>query len=420
MKNLFSKLMIILILPCLISFSVYSQNLPISSPEEAGLSSERLKRIKRALMTHIDKDELAGAVVLVARNGKVAYFKAFGKMNIEENKSMRKDAIFRIASMTKLVTSAAVMVLYENGNFMLNDPVKKYIPEFGNFKVAVPVKRRGNFLKTVPLEKDITIRDLLRHTSGISYGMDFNHVDKLYNEMLPKIWKGSLADFVGRLPELPLAYQPGTKWEYSLSTDVLGYLIEVISGNKFDEFLKKNIFKPLKMKDTDFYITKSKLKRFTNVYQYTDNGLMLIEDAVRSRFKNKPEVLSGGGGLLTTTVDYARFLQMLLNGGELEGKRILSRKTIELMFTDHLAGIDNNWLNDGVGFGLGIAVLKNPGKFGDLGSKGTVWWSGTYNTFFFIDPIEKMFGLLMTQMSSFVLHNLGDRFRVMCLQAVID
>ena len=420
----FFKTMFFIMILSICSFQiVFAQGLPNAKPGDVGLSSKRIEKIDKMIKTHIKNGELPGAVTLIARHGKIAHFRAFGQMDMENDLPMERNTIFRIASMTKAITSAAVMILYEEDHFDLNDPVSKYIPEMKNMKV-VKYSKDGkpivSPLQTVVPEREMTIRDLLRHTSGIIYGLGDSELDKLYQSEGLSVKAMVLADFIKKLTDLPLAFHPGEKWEYSYSTDVLGYLVEVISGKTLDKFFVDRIFKPLKMDDTGFYVPGLKVNRLSNVYRYNNKKLHLAEVASSSSFTQPPKGCSGGGGLVSTASDYARFLQMLLNYGKLDGKRILSRKTVELMTCDHLVKISNNWLADGVGFGLGFAILNDIGANGDLGSPGMYWWAGIFNTYFFVDPKEEMIGILMTQMQPFVHIDLLDRFRRLCIQSIDD
>lgn len=401
--------------------SLHGQEFAPTLPEKVGLSSPRLDRIGNMIEEHVKNDELSGGVALVSRKGKIAYHKAFGWASIEENKSMETNTIFRIASMTKLITSVGVMILFEEDHFSLNDPVQNYIPEMERFRVAVPPGQKDDKnSETVPLDRPITIRDLLRHTSGLSYGFGFNHVDSLYSAAGEKLFSGDMNHFINHLTKLPLATQPGTMWEYSYSTDVLGRLIEIVSGQTLDKFLRDRIFVPLRMVDTDYVISDEKLGRFANRYRWDDKKLKLAGSAEDSFFRKKRAMYSGGGGLISTALDYSRFLQMLLNGGQLDSAFILSPTTVHHMTSDHLTGIDHHWLTQGHGFGLGAAVITHPSEDGELASPGTYYWAGIYNTFFFVDPKEEMIGILMTQMSPFVIHNLDVRFRKLCLTSIID
>jgi CubicO group peptidase (beta-lactamase class C family) len=416
--------------------TIFSEELSIESPEKVGLSITRLDRIDSIIRHHIKSGELAGAVTLIARRGSIAYFKSFGKLDLESGSDMPRDAIFRIASMSKIFTSTAVMMLYEEGHFSLADPVSKYIPGFKNMKVAVWPNNDLSTkepIKLEPANREITIRDLLRHTAGFTYSVYYPQLDELYykaglNVALPKPWPGTLQEFIKAISKLPLAFQPGSNWEYSYATDILGYLIEVTSGLPLDRFLKERIFEPLGLRDAGFILPGEKLTRFPNIYRFTDGKLKLVESAVTSEFRKPPRALSGGGGwtengyggLICTAMDYAKILQMLLNGGKLNEKRLLSRKTVELMFCNHLVDIPRGWLPPGVGFGLTSAVLEKVEKFGELGTPGQMWWAGSCNTYFFLDPKEEMFGILMTQMYPFGYLDLMERFRVLSLQAIDD
>ena len=306
------------LLLALIAAPVWAQGLPMSSPENLGLSSERLERIAPFLQRHIDEELISGSVVMVARNGRVAYHEAFGELDMDADTPMTKDSIFRIYSMTKPITSLAVMMLWEEGLFLLNDPVSKYIPELGGLQVGtdgVGADGRPEFT-TMRSSRDMTVRDLLRHTSGLTYGIfGASTVDKMYNEQ-ELLNSASLTEFVDKLSRLPLRYDPGTTWNYSVSTDVLGRFVEVISGMPFDQFLEERIFLPLEMNDTAFWVPESKAHRLTTLY--TPNGpddLTLKEmetDGVARDYREPPPAPSGGGGLLSTATDYVRFCQMLL------------------------------------------------------------------------------------------------------------
>ncbi|UCC38319.1 MAG: beta-lactamase family protein [Candidatus Aminicenantes bacterium] len=413
----------------------FAQSLQPASPEEVGLSSFRLKRIQKIIQNHIEKGELAGTVTLIARHGKIVQHEAFGQMSIEEGIPMTRDAIFRIASMTKVFTSIAVMILYEEGRFSLHDPISKYIPQFKDMKVVIwPNNKPQDIpLITEPSKRPIIIRDLLRHTAGFSYGHGFYDLDKMYKEagMNPRSltpWQGTLNEFVESISKLPLVHHPGTIWVYSYATDILGYLIEIIASEPLDKFLEKRVFRPLGLKDTYFIIPQSKLNRFPNLYKYANGDLELVESAASSNFRNMPSALSGGGGwtstgyggIVTTALDFTKMLQLFLNGGILDGQRLLSRKTVELMMRNHLPGIQSDMLGPGVNFGLMSAVLTSPGKYGELGTKGQVWWAGSCNTYFFVDPKEEMIGVLMTQIHPFGHLGLMGKFKRLCMQMIVD
>ena len=382
---------------------IEAQTLPQAKPEQVGLSSERLQRITDTLKADVDKKIIPGAVVLIVRHGKVAFYETVGVRDPATNAPMTKDAIFRIYSMSKPITSVAAMTLFEEGKFNLSEPVSKYIPQLGGLKVGVekPDPSGGKpTLELVPTKRDMTIQDLFRHTSGLTYGFFGNSlVKKMYVDT--KVWNDypSNAELVERLAKLPLAYQPGTTWDYSHSTDVLGRLIEVISRQSLYQFEKERLLDQLGMKDTSFYVTdKSKQDRIAEPFP-NDRAFGIDAEFNDPRVELKWE--SGGGGMVGTAMDYARFLQMLLNGGTLDGKRILGPKTIAYMTVDHLgAAIDQGPLylpGPGFGFGLGLAVRKDAGVSAFAGSVGEYNWGGAGGTYFWVDPKEDLLVVFMMQ-----------------------
>jgi CubicO group peptidase (beta-lactamase class C family) len=356
--------------------TVEAQSLPSVRPEQVGLSSERLQRVMDMLKADVDKRVIPGAVLLVARHGKIAYFETVGVRDPATKVPMTKDSIFRIYSMSKPITSVSAMMLWEDGRFNLSEPVSKYIPQMGGLKVGVekPDPSGGKpTLELVPTKRDMIIQDLFRHTSGLTYGFfGPGQVKKMYAEA--KVWNDypSNAELVDRLAKLPLAYQPGTTWDYSHSTDVLGRLVEVISRQSLAQFEKERLLDPLGMKDTSFYVT-DKIKQSRIAEPFPDDRSIGVD----AEF-NDPRVAqaaeSGGGGMVGTAMDYARFLQMLLNGGTLDGKRILGPKTIAYMTSDHLGpAIEQGPLylpGAGFGFGLGFAVRKDAGVSAFAGTVG--------------------------------------------------
>ncbi len=402
-------------------------DLPVAEPVEVGLSAVRLARVDAALEAHVEAGELAGAVALVARRGQVAHFEAVGRMggDGEDAVPMRRDALFGIASMTKPITSVAVMILYEEDRFSLDDPVSRFIPELAEMKVAVVEEGEEGPdapYTEVPAENEITIRDLLRHTSGLTYDfMDKGPVGRLYREELEPDEVSSLGDFVAKLAELPLVRQPGTAYVYGMSTDVLGYLVEVVSEQPFERFVEERILRPLGMSDTAFHVPAEKAERLTTLYAVGEDGK--VRPGVRPWFRGysePPALPSGGAGLVSTAADYARFLQMLLNGGRSGGVRILSRKSVELMTADHHSELEEPELSPGYGFGLGFAVRVDLGRAAKLGSVGEYAWSGIFNTFFFADPAEELFAVLMTQTSPYGHLDLGERFKKLVYQSIDD
>ena len=417
MKTILRALPYIIIQLFLIQ-QVNSQGLPAAKPEEVGLLSDRLNRIKPVMQSYVDEDKLPGLITLVARRGKVVHFEKYGMMDID--KPMQFNTIFRIASMTKPITSVAVMMLYEEGHFQLDDPVAKFIPEFKDLKVFSSKDQNG--IQLVDQKKQITIRDLLTHTSGLTYGYFGNTpVDSIY--MTANLFEGTLKDMIQKLAEIPLKYQPGTKWNYSVSTDVLGYLVEVISGKPFDKFLEERIFIPLNMKDTDFYVSEEKINRFAALYGLTENnGIKVIDKPETSAMSKPTKFYSGGGGLVSTASDYMIFAQMLLNKGEFNGLRLLGSKTVDFMTKNHIP--DEvlpiaQWL-PGMGFGLGFSVMIDNPKSHIMGSVGEFEWFGVYNTFFWIDPEEELILILMTQFSPVLNYPIHREFKVLTYQAIVD
>jgi CubicO group peptidase (beta-lactamase class C family) len=405
----------------------------IAKPEEVGLSESRLARIDQHLeQRYIGSKKIAGTLTLVARHGKIAYLTPRGLMDIERRKAMTEDTIFRIYSMTKPITSVALMMLYEQGYFQLNDDVDKFIPEWKNLRVY----GSGNyplFLTTRP-ERPMTIRDLMTHTSGLTYGfMERTNVDAAYRQLgVGVLGEGStLRKMIEKLATLPLEFSPGTKWNYSVSTDVLGYLVEVMSGMPFNEYLKTRIFDPLKMVDTDFYVPREKIERFAaNYSRQPDKTLKLEDDPGNSTYAQPPTFFSGGGGLVSTATDYFRFCQMLLNGGELDGARILGRKTIEFMTMNHLPGgkglselsvsTFTQIATEGNGFGLGFSVHQGSDKSQVIGSVGEYAWGGAASTAFWIDPVEDLIVIFLTQFMPNATFNFRNQLKAIIYPAIVD
>ncbi len=377
-------------------------------PENVGFSSERLNRLTDRMKLGVSKGEIPGAVVLVARNGKIAYFQSFGMRDPESKAPMKSDAIFRIASMTKPFTSLAVMMLAEEGRLSIVDPASKYLPEFKDLKVGVvsPGADGKSDVQLEPLRRPITLQDLLRHTSGLTYGLaGKNPLKQAYVDAKVSDPDDTNAELVAKLSRLPLLYQPGTTWEYSVSTDVLGRIVEVVSGLPLDRFIGERIVGPLKLADTGFSVPPSKANRGARPQKEGPKNELpnIARVEVDRNFK------SGGGGMVSTTLDYARFCQFWLNGGELDRVRLVSRKTVELMTSDHLPpgvrmGPDmarfealEPCAEMGQGFGLGFAVRTAAGRNPLPGSPGDYYWGGAQGTYFWIDSRENMFAVLMMQ-----------------------
>lgn len=367
-------------------------------PEMAGMSSERIDRIKPVMQKYVDENKLPGLITMVARQNKLVHFEKYGLM--DAGRPMQVNTIFRLASMTKPITSVAIMILYEEGHFQLDDPVSDYIPEFKYLKVFSSIDAKG--INTVDQIKKMTIRDLLLHTSGLTGTGAESAVDSIYREA--NLSDGNLKDMIRKLSKIPLLYQPGTRWNYSRSTEVLGYLVEVLSGKPFDVFLKERIFQPLKMEDTGFYVPVEKFSRVGAVYAPDPNGIKIVMKPDTNTVSTPVKFLSGNGGLYSTASDYMIFCQMLLNKGEYNGVRILGSKTVDLMTSDQISDdiimpSDDFFgkLLSGMGFGFGFAVLKDNIHSGIIGSPGSYWWAGSGNTYFYIDPSEEMVIILMTQ-----------------------
>lgn len=391
-------------------------------PEKVGLSSERLGRITATLQAHVNEGRLAGAVALIARHGEIAYLQSFGKADIAQDIAMAPDTIFRIYSMTKPVTTVGAMMLYEQGLFRLNDPISKYLPELADLEVYVAPEEEGGEASAEPMARPITIRDLMRHTSGFTYGFfGDTAVDRSYLMSGILFRDKDLAETVTKLGERQLLYQPGTVWNYSVSTDVLGRLIEVVSGMPVDKYFEERIFEPLGMTDSAFYVTPDKLGRLSAVYTTGEDGKITPSTSMMQQdFTKETTYFSGGGGLVSSTLDYYKFTQMLLNGGELNGVRLLGRKTIEHMTADHLGDMaPPSFLGDGWTFGLGFGVLKDPARSGEMGSAGNYYWGGAASTLFWNDPVEDMTAILMIQMMPFD-GQFGRQFEVLTYSAIVD
>jgi CubicO group peptidase (beta-lactamase class C family) len=402
--------------------------LPTARPEDVGMSSERLARIRTGMQRYVDSGMVPGVVTLVARRGRVVHFEAVGYRDVEAKAPMTIDTIFRIASMTKPIASVALMTLYEEGHFLLNDPISKFLPEFANMKVAqaAPAAEPGGApYKLVPAKNPITFKHVLTHTAGFpnSYrGITREEYAKTYPRKNPG---ETMADVVKRLATMPLNFNPGEAWEYGPATDVVGRLVEVISGMSLDEYLRKKIFEPLKMNDTYFYLPESKLNRFAASYEPDEkngNKIKLVEaPSPESRWVKQPHnYFSGAGGLVSTAADYVRFHQMMLQGGELDGARILGRKTVELMTTNHIGDLPVWLTGPGYGFGLGYSVVKDIGVTGQAGSAGMYGWGGAFCTYFQVDPKEELIGVMMTQVRPYNHINIRQEFMALANQAIVD
>jgi CubicO group peptidase (beta-lactamase class C family) len=396
---------------------------PITKPAESvGFSSERLDRIAPVMQGYIDQGKLAGTLTLVARNGKIAYLNTQGMQDKKAKKPMAEDTIFRIYSMTKPITAVAAMILWEQGKFHMFDPISKYLPELANMKVYV--SGSGDNMIVEEAKTPIRIIDLFTHTSGFSYGFSNSEVDKLYQSKLSKRKEFTRDNILSKFAELPLTHQPGTAWNYGVSTDIIGFLVEKLSGKKLGEYMQDTIFNPLGMQDTGFYVPSNKIDRLSQIYTADKTGQTVVSKDVPGGidFLNDPKIHSAGGGLVSTMQDYFIFAQMMLNGGEINGVRILGRKTVKYMSSNHLPDhlIPYNKTSDGEGYGLAMSVTVNPEMSGFMSSTGNYGWGGAASTYFRIDPQEKIIMISMAQFVPIGFHRYHDDFRNLVYQALID
>lgn len=397
----------------------------VSKPETVGLSSAKLAEMKAHFQTYIDENKLAGITTLIARKGKVVHFETYGDRDKEASSVMKKDTVFRIYSMTKPITGIAMMMLWEEGKFKLDDPVSKYLPSFRNQKVFRGAQD-GDKLDTAPVKREATIRDLMRHTAGLTYGyFGDTPVDRIYRNSDLYDPKNDLKTLVKKLGKLPLLYQPGEAWVYSLSVDVQGRLIEVLSGKSLDTFFKERIFDPLGMDDTGFQVRPDQVSRFSAVYVLDKDKVLTAMkpgDGRQRDYAEKPPFLSGGGGLVSSTVDYWRFAQMVANGGTFDGVRYVKASTVEMMRKDQLpkelGGIAGG--KAGLGFGLDFAVVNDVAKNGGATSKGEYFWGGYASTLFWIDPEEEVVAVLMTNFIPSRLYPLRNDMRKYVYGALAD
>jgi CubicO group peptidase (beta-lactamase class C family) len=399
----------------------------------AGMSARALRRISdHFLQRYIEPGKIAGALPVVFRKGALAYFEPLGSMDVERNKPMRDDTVFRIYSMTKPIASVALMMLYEDGHFQLNDPVHRFIPEWRDLAVyqagVVP-----NFV-TRPVERAMTIKDLFTHMSGLTYGfMNRSNVDHAYRKLgVGGAAPGAtLKGTMMTLAKLPLEFSPGTRWNYSVATDVLGYLVEVMSGVSFDGYLRTRLFEPLGMRDTGFVVPEADVGRFAaNYSRGPDKRLHREDDPYDSLYTRPRTYFSGGGGLVSTAHDYLRFCRMLVNGGEVDGVRILGRKTIELMTCNHLPrdedltqwalGSFSETANEGYGFGLGFSINLGPARSATIGSAGEYAWGGAASTIFWVDPAEELVVIFMTQFMPSATFNFRGQLKTLVYPAIVD
>ena len=402
--------------------------------DELGFSPERLARIDRFLNErYVAPGKLAGTLMMVARHGDIAHLGVTGHADLARGTPMAADTIFRIYSMTKPITSVALMMLVEEGKIALEDPVHRYIPEWKHLGVFAAGTHRTGF-QTTPVKRPMQVVDLLRHTSGLTYGFQLRtNVDAAYRaSKIGEIEKaGTLADMIAALGKMPLEFSPGDAWNYSVATDVCGWLVQVVSGQTFEAFLEERLFTPLGMIDTGFHVREGQGHRFASCYQPTrEGGIEVQDDAATSGFLKPPSFISGGGGLVSTAHDYLRFCRMLANGGTLDGKRYISRKTLDLMTANHLPGnasiaamsksLFSEAAYDGIGFGLGFATTMRASQTLMPGSDGDFFWGGAASTFFWIDPEEDLIGIFMTQLIPSSTYPVRRELRTMVYAALDD
>lgn len=369
------------------------EGLPRAVPEDMGMSTSRLERMAPVMQGYVDSGKIPCALTMIARGGRLVHFEKFGMQDIAAAKPMEFDTIFRLYSMTKPITSVAVMMLYEEGHFQLTTPVSEFVPFFKDMKVYTEDGK-----DIVDAEREVTIKHLLTHTTGLIYdsNKDNHPIDQEYEDA--DLYGGDLTNMIEKLGDIPLIHQPGSAWKYGMSTDVLGYLVQVVSGMPFETFLKTRILDPLGMPDTGFSVRVENANRYSKVYEFGDDGSLEAIEKVHASTGPLSFFHSGGGGLQSTAADYLRFCQMVLNDGELDGVRLLGRKTAELIRMSH---VPPDWLapeRTGTGFGLGFSVITDVADTNSLGSVGTCSWGGMASTTFWIDPVEELIGILMTQL----------------------
>jgi CubicO group peptidase (beta-lactamase class C family) len=403
-----------------------------AAPEDVGFSPARLGNVTRLVDRYISGGRLAGAITMVARRGKVVHFETYGSMDVEAGKQMAPDTIFRMYSMTKPIASVALMTLFEEGLFQLDDPASKFIPQLKGLKVFAGETTNGYDVRDAA--REMTVRDLLMHTSGLTAAGD-TPVGRLYREaqLNGSSSKGTLADMIEKVGRLPLKCDPGAEWNYGISTDVVGYLCEVLSGQRLDDFLAERIFEPLGMDDTAFTLPPEKVDRFAANYRFEESGppyYVLGDAPAESAYAKPRSYLSAAGGLVSTAADYMRFAKMLANGGELDGRRIIGPRTLKLMTLNHLPdgkdlgamnrGSPSEMAREGIGFGLGFAVLLDPAQAQVLGTPGEYYWNGAASTAFFVSPAEDLIVLFLTQLMPSSTYPIRRELRATVYQAIVD
>ena len=394
----------------------------MTSPDrKQGFSLSRLKRINTVMAQYVEQQKLAGTLTLVARNGEIVHLAAIGDRDREAQSAMSEDTIFRIYSMTKPITAVAAMTLWEQGKFHMNDPIEKYLPELANLKVYVSGSGENMVLEDA--KSKIRIIDLFTHTAGFSYGFTGSEVDKMYRELFARTTHANSKIMLTELAKLPLNHQPGTQWNYGVNTDIIGFLVESITGKTLGDYMQEVIFTPLKMQDTGFFVAPNNASRLAQIYTPNKKGQTVVaENEPLGDFLSNPLIHNGGGGLTSTIGDYYKFAQMLLNGGEFKGQRILGRKTTEYLTSNHLPANLVPYSNDasGEGYGLGMSVTVDEGQVKFMSSTGNYGWGGAASTYFRIDPSENLIFISMTQFLPIGFHAYHDDFRNLVYQALVD
>jgi CubicO group peptidase (beta-lactamase class C family) len=419
MKLIFAIFCVFSVTACQVSV-VDAKNKTVT-PQELGFSDARLQRIAPVMQAYIDQGKLAGTLIMVARNGQIAYINAQGMMDKEAKKPMREDTIFRIYSMTKPITAVAAMTLWEQGKFHMNDPISKYLPEFEKMKVYV--SGAGEEMIVEDANQPIRVIDLFTHTAGFSYGFTGSEVDNLYRKLLQKPDELKRSNILSKVADLPLSHQPGTAWQYGVSTDILGFLVEKISGKKLGDYLQETVFGPLEMQDTGFFVPADKVDRFAQIYTANKQGqTVVMKNEPLGDFLSDPDIHNAGGGMVSTLHDYFTFAQMLLNGGEINGTRILGRKTVEYLTSNHLPEnlIPFEAKSPGEGFAMAMSVTVDPNMSLFMNSKGTYGWAGLASTHFRIDPEEKLIVIAMAQFMPTAFHRYNEDLRNLVCQALND
>ena len=397
-----------------------ADEIPTETPESVGMSTARLARIEPAMQRYIDESLTPGVITAILRKGKLVHFSALGDMDVGAGKAMQDDTIFRIASMTKPITSVALMMLWEQGHFQLRDPVAKFIPEFADVKVKIPGQVSGSAETLEPLQRPIQIRDMLTHTAGLAN----NYIGDVetYRATFRTPPRDN-AELVSKLAGLPLNYQPGTQWQYSAATDVVGRLVEVISGRSLDAFFKEHIFKPLDMTDTHFYLEAKDAPRLAAQYRPGKDKKIELQDpgSLESRWISGPQTLyRGAGGLVSTARDYLRFQLAMSNGGSLDGVRLLAPSTVSLMLENHTGDLELWLTGPGMGFGLGYGVVVDRGTAATPLSTGAAYWGGAYCTLSWLDPEQELVAIMMTQVRPYTHINIRQDFQVLTYQAIVE